>query len=185
MPATQLRIGRPRAAPLTLNVRRQGKSHMRSYDGIDYRYNSNDPEKENAIGVIANILGFRPLTTDLDYSLNFYAGGSGIDDRLAIRCLYVQSDWPAIAQTLRLKRVSEVASDPDWEEAFLWLIDAEGIEGALENHCARFINNQKLKFQDGADERWEIFFSNESDVNSWCVVWCDSAHLNYLSFDQG
>lgn len=158
---------------------------MRSYDGIDYRYSSNAPEAENAIGVIANILGFRPLTTDLDYSLNFYAAGSGVNDCLAVRCLYAESDWPAIARTLRLKRVAEVAGDPDWEEAFLGLIDAEDIEGPLESHCFRFINNQKLKFQDLADERWEIFFSNESDVNSWCVVWCASAHLNYLSFDQG
>lgn len=158
---------------------------MRTYDGIDYRYSSNDPEQEKAIEVIATILGFRPLATDLDYALNFYAGGTGIGDRLAIRCLYVAADWPAIAQSLRLKQVSEVTSPPDWEEAFRWLIDAEGIEGALENHSLRFINNQKLRFQDVADESWEVFFSNESDVNSWCVVWRDSVRLNYLSFDQG
>ncbi|UJR61956.1 hypothetical protein [Dickeya zeae] len=158
---------------------------MRSYDGIDYQYNDTQPEREKTIGVIANILGFRPLTTDLDYSLHFYAGGSGINDCLGIRCLYVESDWPAIAKTLYLKRVSEVASNPSWEEAFLWLIQVEGTEGSIENHCFRFINNQKLKFQDIADKRCEIFFSNESDVNSWCVVWRDNTHLNYLSFDQG
>jgi len=158
---------------------------MRPYDGIDYRYSNNDPEQEKAIGVIANILGFRPSATDLGYALNFYAGGSGIDDRLAIRCLYVASDWPSIARTLRLKRVSEVSSDPDWEEAFRWLIDAEDIEKSLEIHSLRFINKKKLEFQDIADERWEVFFSNESDVNSWCVVWCDNIHLNYMSFDQG
>lgn len=158
---------------------------MRAYDGVDYRYAGNGAEDEEAIGVIANILGFRPSTADLDYSLNLHAGGTGVDDRLAIRCRCAPADWPAITQRLRLKRISEVALAPDWLEEFLWMIDAEGIGGELENHCCRFINHRKLKFQDLADERWEIFFSNESDVNSWCVVWCDGKHLNYLSRDQG
>ncbi|TYL44650.1 hypothetical protein [Dickeya sp. ws52] len=158
---------------------------MHSYDGIDYQYSSNETEREKAIRIIANILGFQPLTTDLDYSFNFYSGGSGINDRLAIRCLYVESDWPKIIKTLCLNQISEISEHPLWKEDFLWLIGAEGAELALENHCFQFINNQKLELQDMADKRWEIFFSNESDINSWCVVWHDGTHLNYLSFVQG
>lgn len=156
---------------------------MREYNGIEYQYNSNHPEK--VIGVITNILGFTPLASDLNYSLNFYSSGSGIDDCLAIYCRYGTADWPAIAQALRLKHVSEVPDDTDWHEAWLGLLDAEGMAGVPEQPLFQFINQHRHAFQAPADACWEVFFSNESDVNSWCVVWRNNSHLNYLYFDQG
>lgn len=158
---------------------------MRSYDGVDYQYISNDVEKEKAVGIIANLIGFRPKTDSLVYSLKFYAGGTGIHDRLAVSCLFDNSNWPAMVQRLRLKRVSEIAVDPIWEEDFRWLVNAAETEGPLEEHCYRFINAEKHDFQHVADDRCEVFFSNESNVNSWCAVWYTNDHLNYLSFDQG
>jgi hypothetical protein len=159
------------------------KPPMREYDGVEYQYSST--HQQEAIGIIANILGFKPLARDLDFKLNFYASGSGVDDGLAIRCQYGKADWPAIAQTLRLKNVKEIPGNPDWHEAFLGLLDTEGAAGVPEQHLFQFINQHRHTFQDAADAGWEIFFSNESDVNSWCVVWRSPSHLNYLSFDQG
>ncbi|VXC07653.1 conserved hypothetical protein [Pseudomonas sp. 8BK] len=158
---------------------------MRSYDGVNYQYISDDAEKEKVIGIIANLIGFRPKTDRLAYSLSFYAGGIGVDDRLAVSCLLDNSNWPAMVQRLRLKRVSEISDNPIWEEEFRWLVGAEETEGSLEEHSYRFINTEKHDFQYAADQQCEIFLSNESDVNSWCVVWRVNGHVNYLSFEQG
>lgn len=158
---------------------------MRSNDGVDYRYTSNDPDKEKASGIIANIIGFRPLPEDLGYSLSFYAGGSGVDDRLAVRCRYQEIDWPAVRQRLRLVCLEEAADDPEWVTELRWLIGAKDSDAPLDEQCFRFINEQRRDFQDEASNQFEVFFAHESDVNSWCVVWRTSQHLNYLSFDQG
>jgi hypothetical protein len=158
---------------------------MRSYDGVDYRYNSNDPDKEKAAGIVANLIGFRPVPEDLGYSLSFYAGGTGVDDRLAVRCQYQEADWPVVSQRLRLASLKEAADDLEWVEELSWLIGAEDSTALLDEQCFRFINAQKHDFQDEASNQWEVFFTNESDVNSWCVVWRTGHHLNYRSFDQG
>lgn len=157
---------------------------MRTYDGIAHQHSSKDGSRENSLPLIANLLGFPPAAEDLRYALGFYAGGSGIDDRLAVRCR-VDHALSEVVLRLRLKSVHEVLGDTDWEEDFRWLIDAEDVAGPLEAHCHRLINAAKHDFQDEADHRWEIFFSHGSDINAWCAVWHSQEHLNYLSFDQG
>lgn len=113
-----------------------------------------------------------------------YAGGSGIDDRLAVRCRIDLAHWPDVVSRLRLKSVHDVSCDADWQEDFRWLIDAQDAEG---RPCPLSSLHQcgETGFQDKVDHRWEIFFSHGSDINAWCAVWRSQEHLNYLSFDQG
>lgn len=158
---------------------------MRQYDGVDYKYTNNDPDKEKSLIIIANLIGFKPLSDPLRYSLSFYAGGTGVDDRLAIQCQVTEDDWPAVVKRLRLTHPHQAIGNSGWEEEFRWLIGEEGKDCALEEHCYRFINSEKHDFQDIASDEWEVFFSNESDVNSWCAVWRANDRMNYLSFDQG
>lgn len=158
---------------------------MHPYDGIDYHYNHNDAKQEESIQIIANLIGFQPVPDELFYSLNFYAGGTGVDDRVAVQCRIDDRSWAVAVQKLRLRHYVEAAQDPAWGEDFRWLIKAENIRDSVDEYCYQFINSKKLDFQDRADEKWEIFFADESDVNSWCVVWGANGRLNYLSFDQG
>jgi len=158
---------------------------MRSYDGIDYNYRHNDAKQEESIRIIVDLIGFQPVPDGLFYSLNFYAGGVGVDDRLAVQCRIDDANWPAVARKLRLRHPVDVAHDPAWGEDFRWLLGAEENYDSIDEYCRQFINSNKLDFQDGADEKWEVFFANESDVNSWCVVWQANGRMNYLSFDQG
>lgn len=158
---------------------------MRAYDGIDYHYKHNDAKQEESIQIIANLIGFEPVPDKLLYSLNFYAGGTGVDDRAAVQCRIDEASWPVVAQKLRLRHYVDAAQDQAWGEDFRWLIGAEDIHDSVDEYCYQFINSRKLYFQDRADEKWEIFFADESDVNSWCVVWQANGRLNYLSFDQG
>ncbi len=140
---------------------------------------------DKSLSVIANLFGFKPPSDQVRYSLSFHAGGTGVNDRLAIRCQFAQGDWPGVVQRLRLRQPQEAIGNAGWEEDFLWLIGAEGIDGTLDEHCHRFINSEKHDFQDDVNDKWEVFFANESDVNSWCVVWRSNDCMNYLSFDQG
>ncbi|WP_255439478.1 hypothetical protein [Comamonas sp. Z3] len=158
---------------------------MRDYDSLAHRHSSKDMCVEKPVSLIANLIGFAPAAEDLQYVLGFYAGGSGIDDRLAVRCRIDLAHWPDVVSRLRLKSVHDVSCDADWQEDFRWLIDAQDAEGQLHVHCHRFINAARRVFQDKVDHRWEIFFSHGSDINAWCAVWRSQEHLNYLSFDQG
>ena len=148
---------------------------MRDYDSLAHRHSSKDMCVEKPVSLIANLIDFAPAAEDLQYVLGFYAGGSGIDDRLAVRCRIDLAHWPDVVSRLRLKSVHGVSCDADAQDA----------EGQLHAHCHRFINAARRVFQDKVDHRWEIFFSHGSDINAWCAVWRSQEHLNYLSFDQG
>ena len=158
---------------------------MLPYDGIDYQYKHTDAKQEESIQIIMNLIGFAPVPDELFYSLNFYAGGTGVDDRLAVRCRIDKENWPIVVRKLRLRHAFESMQDTEWGEELLWLLGADGNHHSVEAYCHQFINSKKADFQDRADEKWEIFFAYESDVNSWCVVWQANGRLNYLSFDQG
>jgi hypothetical protein len=158
---------------------------MHRYDGVDYRYRSGDDDREKCLGIAANILGFRPEIDGFDYSLNFFSGGTGVDDRLAVRCRFNASDWVNLISMMRLKSPTDALLDLDWVEDFKWLLDRENSGQELSSLCIQFVNANKREFQDTAGAECIPFFANESDVNSWSVVWVCNGFLNYLSFDQG
>lgn len=158
---------------------------MRLYDGVEHRYSSDDMRPENAIGEISNLLGYRPSPEELAYSLSFYAGRIGVDDRLAVRCRYEESFWPDVVQHLRLIALDQAESDELSFEGLRWLFELEDAPAPLGLHALQFINSHKHTFQDTATDTTQVFFTRESDVNSWCVVWRSERSLNYLSFDQG
>ncbi len=92
---------------------------MRDYDSLAHRHSSKDMCVEKPVSLIANLIGFAPAAEDLQYVLGFYAGDSGIDDRLAVRCRIDLAHWPDVVSRLRLKSVHEVSCDADWQEDFL------------------------------------------------------------------
>jgi len=158
---------------------------MRLYDGVEHRYSSDDMRPEVAIGVISSLLGYRPSPEELAYSLSFYAGGTGVDDRLAVRCRYEESSWPHVVHHLRLLTLDQAEADKSSLEGLRWLFDLADEPVPLGLHSLQFINSNKHAFQDAAADATQVFFTRESDVNSWCVVWRSGRSLNYLSFDQG
>ena len=121
---------------------------MRDYDSLAHRHSSKDMCVDKPMSLIANLIGLLPTEEDLHYALGFYAGGSGIDDRLAVRCRIDLAHWPDVVSRLRLKSVHEVSCDADWQEDFLWLIDAQDAQGPLQAHCHRFINAARQFFQE-------------------------------------
>jgi len=155
------------------------------YDGIDYRYSSSDTDRSRGLEIIANILGARPSLNGLEYSLNLYAGGTGVDDHLGFRFKFESESWPIICQKLRLKQPSEAIDSPDWSESFQWLIRGNRPANDVAADVRKFIEERKLPFQDSVMHSTTVAFSDESDVNCWCVIWKTSDWVNCLSFDQG
>lgn len=158
---------------------------MRPYDGIDYRYTSSDFDKENAIVVVKNILGFTPEAEGLDFSLNFFSGGVGVDDRLAIRCKFNPADWSLAIGKLNLKPPMEVLSNSEWGVDFAWLVSNDETPSDIGKDCCSFVNANRWAFQDVVSQQHSLLFADESNVNTWSVVWVVGDKLNYLGFDQG
>lgn len=158
---------------------------MRSYNGVEHRHEGAGSDTRKILEVVEKLIGFRPVPSDLDYSLSFYAGGTGIDDRLAVRCRLQKSDLSAAVRHLRLVDVDQVAAGAEWLEELRWLMDAEDSEVPLHELSSAFIEAERRQFQDHPTTTSKVFFSATSDVNSWCVVWLSGEYLNYLSFDQG
>lgn len=158
---------------------------MREYDGVDYRYKSGDQLSHEAMKFLSGLLGFPPDTNALEYELNLFAGGIGVDDRLAFCCEMSENQIESAAEKLRLISPMAALNDPDWGEDFAWLIDDEGDGSSVVDLSIKFINKNKKPFQKSCSEDCRVLFGQESNVNTWTAVWISEGIFNYLSFDQG
>jgi len=158
---------------------------MRKYDNVDYRFRSSDAKSEKAVEIISGILGFLPDTDTLEYDLNFFSGGIGVDDRLAFSCAVAPDTLEVAVTHLRLAPPKEALSDPAWAEDFLWLVKHQGDAPSIQLSSATFINSKRRPFQSQCNESSAIFFARQSDVNTWTAVWVSEKKLNYLYADQG
>jgi len=160
---------------------------MRSYDNVNHHYGHGAPQPD-ALRIIANLIGFAPVPDGLRYSLRLHAGGTGIDDRLAIRCRVDAPDWPLVVRCLRLVPCGEADREPAWFDDLRWLLgadDTDDTDDPIDAASRRFVDAHRLDFQDAADARSDILFTRASDVNTFCVVWRRDGHMNVLSVDQG
>ncbi|QQP97439.1 hypothetical protein [Lysobacter enzymogenes] len=158
---------------------------MRPYDGVDYRYSSVDADKTQAYTIIANILGVPFSATGLEYELSFYSGGTGCDDRLAIRFKSEPIDWDAVHRHLQLHRLGSETDSALACDLFDGIVDEASPATCIDPVVRRFINSQKRTFQDVCDGACEIAYTDQSHVNTWCFVWRKDGWANYLFFDQG
>jgi hypothetical protein len=158
---------------------------MREYDNIDYRYKSLDRESQTALRFLATFLGFQPDTSTLEYDLNFFCGGVGVDDKLAFRCSLSRDETAAAVRRLRLILPEEALSDSAYGEDFAWLVKHDDGPSLVRKSSSRFINKNRKPFQNRCSEEVEMFFARESDVNAWTAVWISDGKFNCLYADQG
>jgi hypothetical protein len=158
---------------------------MRDYDGVAYRFVDGDQKNEQAVRLVSDILGFTPNTKALKYELNLYAGGIGVDDKLAFCFEASDEEVRSVALKLSLVIPTVALSEVGWGEDFAWLIDKDGNGEPVIEKSVMFINQNRKLFQSECSSTCHIFFSRESNVNNWSSVWICAGTLNYLSFDQG
>ncbi|XLZ72034.1 hypothetical protein ABT364_08745 [Massilia sp. SR12] len=158
---------------------------MRAYDNKDYRYKTSEGESEAALRFVKQVLGFHPDVSTLEYDLNFFAGGIGVYDRVAFSCGIQSQQWPDLVKKLNLVTPSDALGFSDWREEFLWLVNSEEPTTSIDVYSADFINSKKRDFQALCISSGQIFFSKDSDVNSWTAVWENDGTINYLGFEQG
>lgn len=157
---------------------------MREYDGVERNYKHSDSDLDKNIERVKNILGYIPSSNGLCFDLSFYSGGIGVLDKLAISCQANHEQWSIVKNKLALHSPESALSTECWAEDFLWLVQAKD-EINMRHFASHFVNDNKLEFQQLCSPRSEIYFSYQSDVNNWSVVWGSDLKLNYLYFDQG
>ncbi len=160
---------------------------MRKYDGKDYKYtNANKSDEKKASKIIKNILGFMPNKDGLVYDLDLYAGGIGVYDKLAIKCIMSDKNIAVFKERKSLFSPEEMLNDEAWADDFIWLIENEEENKKNINECAiEFINENKRDFQDIATSTSTMYFLECSNVNDWEAFWGTEQCLNYLGFSQG
>lgn len=158
---------------------------MRKYDGIEVRYRSPETDLAKSIQVIENLLGFAPEPQQLDFDLSFWAGGSGVYDKLVISCSATAEQWQILKQKLDLYSPEDALARDDWREDFIWLVADDEVCSDILAASAQFINDNKAPFQDACLDSHTLYFSDMSDVNGWTAVWGQGSRLNYTYFCQG
>jgi hypothetical protein len=158
---------------------------MREYDNVDYRYKRSDKTSEEALAFISGVLGFRPDPKTLEYDLNFFSGGIGVDDKLAFSCPIEPGDLETFRAKMELVAPLDAIRDASWVDDFAWLLKSDGSGSSIVASASAFINENKKEFQSPCTADSVILFARDSDVNTWTAVWQSSAKLNYLYSDQG
>ena len=158
---------------------------MKLYDDKEYRYKNTDKNREKSLGIIENLIGFKPSDKDLKYDLSFYAGGIGVLNKLGITCVAGDEQWAIVKLKYPLVTPDDAVEYNPWREDFLWLIDNEACQSNVLDSAISFIRDNKLDFQEDADRESLIYFVEESDVNDWTVFWSKGGMLNYLYYNQG
>jgi hypothetical protein len=158
---------------------------MREYDGIEKRYRKSDFDLEKNLNIIEKLLGFRPTVEQLDFDLSFYSGGIGIYDKLAISCTASLVQKKQNKEKLNLFSPESAITMREWVEDFVWLVESDDTYSDILVGSAKFINENKSDFQDVCLPSDEMFFSYESNVNDWAVVWGNISRFNYAYLNQG
>ncbi len=158
---------------------------MREYDGREKRYKKSDQNIKKNLDIIENLLGFRPFLEQLDFDLSFYSGGTGVDDSLTISCEASPSQIEKSINKLHMYSPEQAVKESEWREDFLWLVAGEDECSDILISASSFINEIKENFQDSCFPNNKMYFSFESNVNSYTVIWIIGKKLNYIYFDQG
>jgi len=157
------------------------------YDNKQIKFNHTDEIKSDYLEAIGLLVGHSKLNPEdiRYYDISFFSGGTGINDWHAITLNSNSYIWNKVKKYLKVKTPDDLASDNEWGEFFLWLIDNESHEVSNEIASTLFINENKNDFQLKVNSGDNIYFSQNSDVNSYDIIWGNESTLNYISFCQG
>ncbi len=165
---------------------------LHPYDGVNRRFLHTDIDRTAGFDVIARILRLpiSLLKNDILYDLSFYSGGVGIIDRLAISLPADVTLWASIIDKLGAKTIEAANQNSDWASDLAWLVsdgeDDEEEENELiivdREAAIKFVNGERYKFQTSCKTIDRIYFTEESNVNSWCALWGEDRNIKALHY---
>lgn len=163
--------------------------NLHPYDGVTRPFRHTDPDPTAGLAAVAKLLRLQepPAAQGLQYEIEFYSGGIGILDHLALSVPTATYPWPTAIAKLNLQSPETAAANPAWSEDFLWLLTLDG-DAELpppRQAAVEFINENRKPFQPACSPTNHIYFQFDSNVNDWLAVWGDDTQLNYLAFSQG
>lgn len=159
---------------------------LHPYDGKTRRFAHDDAEAGEGPSLVARLLGLDapPAGDGLRYELSFYSGGIGVLDHLAIA---VPADAARVARVVRHlggRSPEEAIKIPAWAESFRWLVGADDAP-TIRDAAVRFLDEQRSAFQPACEVGHEIWFAEDSGVNTWSAAWLAGDVLCFLAYDQG
>jgi len=166
-------------------------SDLHRYDDVERRFCDADTglgQRERGRALVAKLLGLpAPLTSGgLRYDLSFFSGGIGVLDRLHVALPCGTAEVDAIVARLGLATPEEAVADAVWRDDFEWLIgDDEEDPQPLRARVAAFVAEERADFQPGPDERARVWFSRDSGVNAWSLLYEQDGWLCLIAREQG
>ncbi|HEY7180908.1 MAG TPA: hypothetical protein VIC84_05795 [Blastocatellia bacterium] len=160
---------------------------LHPYDGVDRRYRHTDADPSMGLAIVEHILGLPriPPSEGVLYDLSFYSGGIGVLDRLAIAIPADPGLWAGVITALNAREPEDAANDVVWAGDFRWLIQGAEQLSPIREAAMKFVNSERIPFQEECTPRSRLLFQSDSDVNDWAVIWGTDHHLNYLGYSQG
>jgi hypothetical protein len=126
-----------------------------------------------------------PPVAGLRYHLSFHSGGTGIFDRLHIVLPRTPAEVEAIVARLQLVTPEVAAVDAEWHEQFENLVLDEDEPRPLRAAVTAFLEENRSEILPRPGEDARVWFSPDSGVNSWSVVYEQGGDLCFVAFDQG
>ena len=163
---------------------------LHPYDNKDRRFRHDDvdpSQRLRASKVIARVLALPspPPSEGLRYNLSFYSGGLGIVDRLAITFPCSPAEVDAIVARLQFVTPEIAVTDAAAREGLENLVLDEDEPQSLRTGMRAFVEKERAEFQPPPGERSRVWFSPDSGVNFWSLVYEQDGLLHFIDFDQG
>jgi len=163
---------------------------LHPYDGKERRFRHDDADPSQRVrdlALVARVLGLPapPPSEGLRYDLRFYSGGMGILDRLHVALPCAPAEVDALVARLGLATPEAAVADEAWREDFEWLVLDEDEPRSLQAAVAAFIEENRTELQPSSDEHARVWFSRESGVNAWSLVYEQDGVLSLIAFNQG
>lgn len=164
--------------------------NLHPYDGQErtFHHHDEDPSRRaRGLAVVTTVLGLPepPSLSGLRYDLSFCSGGMGVFDWLRIAFPRTSAEVHVIVARLGLMAPESAVADEASREQFEWLVLDDDEPRPLHVAVAAFLDEHRAELLPRPDERARVWFSPDSGVNSWSVVYEHDGELCFISFDQG
>jgi hypothetical protein len=161
--------------------------NLHPYDGVTRRFRDDDTDPARVArgrGLVESLLRLPELPAGLRYDFSFLSDGCGVFDRLFAAFPCAMDEAEAIA-----RRAGFIASDGAWDasdrESLEWLVSLEDHPGGMAAAVAAFVAEQRTEFQRAPAADMRVWFTSNSDVNGWALLYAVDGELAYIAYEHG
>ena len=163
---------------------------LHPYDGQTRRFHHHDGDpscRARGLALVARVLRLSapPPSEGLRYDLSFHSGGTGIFDQLHVAFPCAPAEVDAIVARLRFVTPEDAIADEESREQLENLLLDEDKPRSLRAAVIAFLEEHRTDLLPRPDEHARVWFSPDSGVNAWSVVYEQDGEQCFIAFDQG